>query len=164
MLCCMLYLVAQLCPTLCMSDYLQPHRLQPARLLCPWGFSRQEYLSGLPCTLPGDLFNPGIQPRSPTLQVDSLPSEPPGKPKKTGVGSLFLLQGNFPTQELNQGLLHCRWSLYQLRYQGSPAVGLSIPKNINTYAVFHQPWTSSAFLNMYPRWFLFLTPSHHFHL
>ena len=50
------------------------------RLLCPWGFSRQEYWSGLPCPPPGDLPNPGIEPRSPTLQVDSLPSEPPEKP------------------------------------------------------------------------------------
>ena len=57
---------------------------------------------------------------SPALQVDSLPSEPPGKPKNTGVGSLFLLQGNFPTQESNWGLLHCRQILYQLSYQGSP--------------------------------------------
>ena len=43
-------------------------------------FSRQEYWSGLPCPSPGDLPNPGIKPRSPALQVDSLLSEPPGKP------------------------------------------------------------------------------------
>ena len=61
-----------------------------------------------------DLPNPGIKPKSPTLQADSLPSEPPGKPKITGVGSLSLLQGNFLTQELNQGFLHCRRMLYQL--------------------------------------------------
>ena len=48
------------------------------------------------------------------MQANSLPSEPPGKPKDTGVGSLSLLQGIFPTQELNLGLLHCRWILYQL--------------------------------------------------
>ena len=41
---------------------------------------------------------PRIKLRSPTLQVDSLPAEPPGKPKNTGVGSLSLLQGIFPTQ------------------------------------------------------------------
>ena len=41
---------------------------------------------------------------SPTLQVDSLPSEPPGKPKNTGVGNLSLLQGIFLAQELNWGL------------------------------------------------------------
>ena len=62
----------------------------------------------------------GIKPRSPTLKADSLPAEPQGKPKNTGVGSLSLLQGIFPTQELNQGLLHCRQILYQLSYQGSP--------------------------------------------
>ena len=44
------------------------------------GFSMQEYWSGLPCSPPGDLPNPGIEPRSPTLQADSLPSEPPGRP------------------------------------------------------------------------------------
>ena len=42
------------------------------------GFLRQEYWSGLPYPPPGDLPNSGIKPRSPTLQVDSLPSEPPG--------------------------------------------------------------------------------------
>ena len=82
-------------------------------------FSRQECCSGLPCLPPGDLPNPGIEPSSPTVQADSLPSEPPGKPKNTGVGSLSLLQGNFLTQESNQGLLHCRRILYQLSYQGS---------------------------------------------
>ena len=44
-----------------MSDSLQPHGL-----LCPWGFSRQEYWSELPCPPPGDLPDPGIEPRSPT--------------------------------------------------------------------------------------------------
>ena len=56
------------------SNSLRPHGLQPIRLLCPWGFFRQEYWSVLPCPLPGDLHNPGIEPRSPALQVDSLPS------------------------------------------------------------------------------------------
>ena len=46
-------------------------------------FSRQEYWSGLPFPSPGDLPNPGTEPRSPTLQADTLPSEPPGKPIKT---------------------------------------------------------------------------------
>ena len=44
------------------------------------GFSRQEQKSGWPCPLPEDLPNAGIEPRSPALQVDSLPSEPPVKP------------------------------------------------------------------------------------
>ena len=67
-----------------------------------------------------ELPNPGIKPRSPSLQADSLPAEPQGKPKNTGVGSLSLLQWIFLTQELNQGLLHHRRILYQLSYQGSP--------------------------------------------
>ena len=69
-----------------------------------------------------DLPNPGIEPRSPTLQADSLPAEPHGKPKNTGVGSLSLLQWIFLTQELSRGLLHCRWILYQLSYKGSPYI------------------------------------------
>jgi len=49
------------------------------------GFSRQEYWSGLPFLSPGDLQDPGIRPRSPVWQADSLLSEPPGKPTvKTG--------------------------------------------------------------------------------
>ena len=43
------------------------------------GFSRQEYWSGQLFPSPGDLPNPGTEPRSPTLQVDSLPSKPPWK-------------------------------------------------------------------------------------
>ena len=46
-----------------------------------WGFFRQEYWSELPCPTPGDLPNPGIEPRSPALQADSLLSESWGKPK-----------------------------------------------------------------------------------
>ena len=46
------------------SDSVRPHGLQPARLFCPWGFSRQEYWSGLPCPPPGDLPHPGIEPVS----------------------------------------------------------------------------------------------------
>ena len=44
------------------------------------GFSRQEYWSGLPFPSPGDLSNPGMELRSPSLQVDFLPSEPAGSP------------------------------------------------------------------------------------
>ena len=74
-------------------------------------------------TPPRDLPKPGIESRSPTLQADSLPSEPPWKPMSTGVGSLSLLQGkNFPIQELNQGLLHHRWNLYHLSYQGTSRI------------------------------------------
>ena len=57
------------------SDSLRPHGLQPTRLLCPWGFSRQEYSSGLPCPSPRDLPNPGLEPRSLIRQLDSFLSE-----------------------------------------------------------------------------------------
>ena len=122
------------------SNSLRPHGLQPARLLYPWGFSRQEYWSGLLCPPSEDLPNPWIGPRSPALQADSLPSEPPGKPENTGVGSLFLLQGIFPTQESNWGLLHCRWILYQLSYQGSPWHLYTFTKPDSTgWHVYHKP-------------------------
>ena len=64
-------------------------------------FSRPEYWSGYPFSSPRDLPNLGIEPRSPTLQVDSLPTEPQGKPKNAGVGSLSLLQWIFLTRESN---------------------------------------------------------------
>ena len=62
-------LVAQSCLT---------HGLEPPHQASE--FSRPEYWSGLPIPSPGDLPNPGVEPRSPTLQMDSLLSEPPGKP------------------------------------------------------------------------------------
>ena len=63
--------------------------------------------------------DPGIEPRSPALQVISLPAEPQERPKNTGVGSLSLLQGIFPTQGSNPGLPYCRQILYQLSHKGS---------------------------------------------
>ena len=112
-------LLILLCVLSCsvMSESLSPCGLYLARLLCPWGLSRQEYWSGLPCFPPGDHPNPGIKPRSPAFQADSLLSEPPGKSKNTEVGSLSLLQGIFLTQGSNQGLWHCRHILYQMNYQ-----------------------------------------------
>ena len=95
-------------------------------------FSRPEYWSGQPFPTPGDLPNPGIEPRSPALQADFLPAEPQGKPKNTGAGSLSFLQRIFPTQESYRGLLHCRQILYQLSYQGSPVLSHECP---NKYTV-----------------------------
>ena len=118
-----------LCGELCMHAKL----LQSCLILCnsmdghqaplSMGFSRQEYSSGLLFPPPGNLPDSGIKLRSPALQVDSLLSQPPGKPKNIGVGRPSLLQGNFLSQELNQGLLHCRQILYQLSYQESPVEG-----------------------------------------
>ena len=66
--------VTQSCPTLC-----NPMDCSPPDSLS-MEFSRQEYWSGLPFPSPGDLPNSGIEPRSPVLHADSLPSVPPGKP------------------------------------------------------------------------------------
>ena len=98
----------------CTPSYLKVKVAQLLSLtVTPWTiqfmeFSRPEYWSGQPFPSPGDLPNPEMEPRSPTLQVDSLPAEPQGKPKNAGVGNLSLLGGIFPTQESNQGLLHYR--------------------------------------------------------
>ena len=102
--------------TLCNPMDYTVHGILQARILewVAFPFSRGS-------SQPRDLPNPGIKPRSPTLQADSLPAEPQGKPRNTGVGSLSLLQQIFLTQESNQGLLHCRQILYQLSYQRSPA-------------------------------------------
>ena len=70
-------LVAQPCLTLCdpMDSNQAPLSME---------FSRQEHWSGLPCPSPGDLPDPGIEPQSPALQEDSLPSELPEKPRSRG--------------------------------------------------------------------------------
>ena len=71
--------VAQLCVQLFLTPWIVAHQAPPSMR-----FSRQEYWSGLPCPSPGDLPNPGIKPRSLALQADTLPSEPPEKPKPMG--------------------------------------------------------------------------------
>ena len=68
------------------SDSLQPMTVALQAPLS-WGFSRQEYWSGLPYLLPGDICNPGIEPRSSELQANSLPSEP-GKPQIMASGPI----------------------------------------------------------------------------
>ena len=90
-ICVCVCLVTQLCLTLC-----DPLELQPTRLLCPWGFSRQKYWSGLSCPPPGDLPNPGIEPRSPTLQANSLLTKPARNPNEyLHIGMLLLLLSQF---------------------------------------------------------------------
>ena len=96
--------VAQSCPAL-------RDPLEPARLLCPRGFSRQEYWSGLPCPPPGDLPNPGIEPMSPTLQADSLLSELPGKPSqfaRAAIAKSRKLDGLCNENELSHSSRGCK--------------------------------------------------------
>ena len=101
--------VTQSCSTLCDPMDYTVHGILQARIL-EW----------VVFPSPGDLPNPGIEPRSLTLQAVSLSPEPREKLKYTGVGSLLLFQQICPTQESNGGLWHCRRILYQLSYQGSP--------------------------------------------
>ena len=88
---------AQSCPTVCDPRDYTAHGILQSRVLEPVAFP-----------FSGDLPNPGIELRSPALQTDSLPAEPQGKLKNTGMGSLSLLQQIFLSQEWNPGLLHCR--------------------------------------------------------
>ena len=71
---CVCVLVTQSCLTFCSPWWTAAHQA-PLSM----GFSRQEYWGGLPCPPLGDLPNTGMEPGSPVLQTDSLPSEPPGK-------------------------------------------------------------------------------------
>ena len=63
------------------SDSLRPQWIGAHTALLSMGFSRQEYESGFPFPSPGDLPNLGIEPGSPMLLADSLPSEPAGRPR-----------------------------------------------------------------------------------
>ena len=64
------------CVRLFVTPWAVAHQAPPSM-----GFSRQEYWSELPFPSPGDLPDPGIEPKSPALQADALISEPPGKPQ-----------------------------------------------------------------------------------
>ena len=75
------------------SDSATPG-LQPTRLLCPW-VSQTRVLEWVPCPSPGDLPDPGIEPGSPALQADSLPTEPPGEVRAP--------KGSFPLQSCSLG-------------------------------------------------------------
>ena len=97
-----LFLAAQLCLTLCDPIDCSPPS-SPSM-----GILQESILEWVAMRSSRGSSQPGTKPRSPSLQADYLPFEPPGKPKNTGVGSLSLLQRIFSTQELNWGLLHCR--------------------------------------------------------
>ena len=91
-------------------------RQSPAPAPLSMGVLQSSIFQWLPCPPPGDLPNPGIKPRSPTLQVDSLPSEPPGRPKNTEVG-ILPSPGELPDPgiELGSPALHA-----DSFYPGSP--------------------------------------------
>ena len=111
--------------SLCICPCVYPHILYSFFLLIKHFVSLFYIFMGiLPFPSPEDLPNPGVKPRSPTLQADSLSAEPQEKLKNTGVGSLYHLQQIFLTQESNQGILLCRQYFYQLSCQGSQTLDI----------------------------------------
>ena len=110
------------------SDSLRPHGLQPTRFLCPRGFSRQEYWSGLPCLPPGGYPNPGIISRSPALPGDSLSTEPPGK--SSGQVEKWILQLRTPywvTLNISWGN-YVGFLLKQSMWDCKPHYPMSVPR------------------------------------
>ena len=94
-------LVTQSCLTLCNPKDGSPPGFPPST-----GFSRQEYWSELPCPSPGVLPNPGVELKSPALQADSLPSEPPEKlPTTMGISQTSSGQGTLGDAG---SVSHCR--------------------------------------------------------
>ena len=87
------------------SDSLRPHGLYS-------GILQAKILEWVTFPFSRESSKPRDQTQVPPLQADSLPAEPQGKPKNTGVGSLSLLQWIFLTQELNRCLLRCSRILY----------------------------------------------------
>ena len=92
------------------SDSLQPHGLQPTRLLCPWGFSRQEYWSGFPHPPSGDLPDPGIKPRSRLLHCGQIiyRLSHQGSPRILEWSTCPFSRGSSRLRKSNQGFMHCR--------------------------------------------------------
>ena len=116
--------VAQLCPTCsnpmdCSPPGSSVHGIFQARVL-EWGaIAFSESCSVMSNSLrPHGLYSPWNSPG-----------------QNTGVGSLSLFQGIFPTQGSNPGLLHCRWILYQLSHKGSPHKAVVKTKGINIHKV-----------------------------
>ena len=95
--------VTHLCPTVCDPMDCILHGILQARIL--------EWVA---CPLSRGSSQPSNRTQVSCIQADSLPAEPQGKPKNTGMASLSFLQWIFPTEELDRGLLLCRWILYQL--------------------------------------------------
>ena len=112
------------------SNSLQPQGLQPARLLCPWGFSRQEYWTGCHALLQGIFPTQGLNPSLP-MQADSSSSEPPGKPleekavfgfprKEYWSGLPFPSPGDLPNPGTGPMSLALEADSLPLSHQGSP--------------------------------------------
>ena len=108
---------------------------------CPWGFSRQEYWSGLLCPPLGDLPNPGIKAGSPALEVDSLLSEPTGKPKhlwSTYYISVYCARNR--GNRIKHGRIHTN------NWLQNPVIGANIELNSSLESSYAQRRESSTLL------------------
>ena len=110
-------------------DSLQPHRLYPPDSSIH-GILQARILEWIAIPFSRGSFQPRNQSWISCIAGKLFTSEPPGKPKhevfqagqNTGVGSLLLLRGIFPTQGSNPGFPRCRQILYQLSHKGSPRI------------------------------------------
>ena len=112
--------VTQSCPTL-VTPWTVAYQAPPSM-----EFSRQEYWSGLPFPSAGNLPNPGIKPTSLTLQVILYQLNHQESPRKLEWVGYPFFQHIFLTQESNWDLMHCRYILSQLSYQGCPNSSVSL--------------------------------------
>ena len=99
---------SQSCPTLCDPMDYTVHGILQATIL-----------ESVSCSFSRGSSQPRDRTQVSCITANSLPAEPQGKPKNTGMDSLSLLQQIFLIQKSNRGLLHCKQILYQLSYQGS---------------------------------------------
>ena len=124
-----------------MSYSLQPHGLQPARILCSWYFSRLEYWSGLPFPPPGDVPSPRIKPMSPVssaLKGRSFISEPLGKPIRCQIHTSLSSPGCSEWGKMYFAELGEWWVWYN-HVDGILAITMSISV-LNIYA----KWTNNS--------------------
>ena len=114
------------------------------------GFSRQEYWSGLPCPPPGDFSNPGIEPVSPALQVDSLPLSHRGSPS-VNITVIYFHANTKPVKQVTLQTWIQWWAQKEgeLRSQcwaggqaSEPA--LQGPQSLPGCPIIHKPWTFGA--------------------
>ena len=97
------------------------------------GFSRQEYWSGLPFPPPGDLPNPGIEPRSPTLQADALTSAPPEKPFCFFNLYTKYIMRNAGLDELQAGIKIAGRNIKNLRYIDDTTLMAESKENLKSF-------------------------------
>ena len=141
--------VVQWCPTLCDPMDYTVHGILQARILEWVAFPFSKGSS-----------QPRDQTQDSLIAGEFFTSWTIGKPKNTGVGSLSFLQRIFPTQKSNQSLLHCRWILYQLSYQGATSFCGILQWKFSCSASFKITWISYALMILCITPSLYPSPGH----